>query len=45
MRHWVLGVAAAPVWPLLGQHNQEVYGEWLGYTPSEVTALRDDHVI
>jgi len=31
--------------PLLGQHNQEVYGEWLGCTPSEVTALRDEHVI
>jgi formyl-CoA transferase len=30
--------------PLLGQHNDEVYG-WLGCTPVEVQALRDEQVL
>ncbi len=31
--------------PLLGQHNEEVYGELLGCTPDEIAALREDRVI
>jgi formyl-CoA transferase len=31
--------------PLLGQHNEEIYEGWLGYTPAEVQALRDEKVI
>jgi formyl-CoA transferase len=31
--------------PLLGHHNAEVYGEWLGYTPEQVAQLRKDEVI
>lgn len=31
--------------PLLGQHNEEVYGEWLGYTPAQVHELREEKVI
>ena len=30
--------------PLLGEHNLEIFGE-LGYTPSEVAALRTQNVI
>src|SRR5207302_11340033 len=31
--------------PLLGQHNKEVLGEWLGISPADVEALRKDSVI
>ena len=26
--------------PLLGEHNQEVYGAWLGYTAEHVQQLK-----
>jgi crotonobetainyl-CoA:carnitine CoA-transferase CaiB-like acyl-CoA transferase len=31
--------------PRIGQHNDEVYGKWLGLTPAEIDALRRDSVI
>ena len=31
--------------PLLGQHNEDVYGELLGCSPDELAALREEHVI
>jgi crotonobetainyl-CoA:carnitine CoA-transferase CaiB-like acyl-CoA transferase len=31
--------------PLLGQHNQEVYGQVLGHTPEDVDGLRDAGII
>jgi crotonobetainyl-CoA:carnitine CoA-transferase CaiB-like acyl-CoA transferase len=31
--------------PKLGQHNQEIYGEWLGLSPAEITALKQEGVI
>lgn len=31
--------------PLLGQHNEDVYGRWLGFTPERVSQLRSDGVI
>jgi formyl-CoA transferase len=31
--------------PLLGQHNQEVYAELLGYTPEQLAALREQQAI
>lgn len=31
--------------PLLGEHNQEVYGGLLGYTPAELVLLRNTRVI
>ena len=31
--------------PMLGQHTDEVLGEWLGMTPSDVGALRDDGTV
>ena len=37
------GPVAPP--PLLGQHNDEVYGELLGMSSDDVTRLRDEDVI
>ncbi|CAH1387503.1 CaiB/BaiF CoA transferase family protein [Candidatus Nitrotoga sp. M5] len=31
--------------PLLGEHNEEVYSEWLGLSPTEMEKLRQDGVI
>ncbi|MCH9013465.1 MAG: CoA transferase [Proteobacteria bacterium] len=31
--------------PLLGADNHDVYGEWLGYTPRQLAALKQDGVI
>jgi formyl-CoA transferase len=31
--------------PLLGQHNEQVYGGWFGYTSAEVRGLRDEQII
>jgi len=31
--------------PLLGQHNEEVLGEWLGYSPAKVAELRESKAI
>ena len=31
--------------PLLGQHNEDVYGRWLGFTPEHVSQLRSEGVI
>jgi crotonobetainyl-CoA:carnitine CoA-transferase CaiB-like acyl-CoA transferase len=31
--------------PKLGQHNDEVYGGWLGLTAGEITELKDAGVI
>ena len=31
--------------PLLGQHNVEVYGEMLGYTPEQVRALKERGIL
>jgi formyl-CoA transferase len=31
--------------PLLGQHNEQIYGELLGYTPDKVAALRDRGIV
>ena len=31
--------------PLLGQHNEEVYAEWLGYSKEYVAQLKAEKVI
>ena len=31
--------------PLLGQHNEEILGEKLGYTPEQVAQLKEDGVL
>ena len=31
--------------PLLGQHNEDVLGEWLGYSPAKVAELKEAKAI
>ncbi|QCO00084.1 CoA transferase (plasmid) [Azospirillum argentinense] len=31
--------------PVLGEHTEDVLGEWLGMTPSDVTSLRDGGIV
>ncbi|MDO8532751.1 MAG: CoA transferase [Dehalococcoidia bacterium] len=31
--------------PALGQHTEDVLGEWLGYTPAKIAALRKSHAV
>jgi crotonobetainyl-CoA:carnitine CoA-transferase CaiB-like acyl-CoA transferase len=31
--------------PLLGEHNEEIYGEFLGYSSAEIQSLKEDGVI
>lgn len=31
--------------PLLGEHNEEIYGDLLGYSPTDIQHLRDEGVI
>ena len=31
--------------PKLGQHNRDIYGDWLGLSAAEITALERDGVI
>jgi CoA:oxalate CoA-transferase len=31
--------------PKLGQHNREIYGDWLGLSAAEIAALKQDNVI
>ena len=33
------------VGPTLGQHNREVYGEWLGLTAEELAKLEADGIL
>ena len=49
MPAWPVRVDGAPPRllpaPMLGQHNAEVFGEWLGISAGEVEALRQEGVI
>jgi crotonobetainyl-CoA:carnitine CoA-transferase CaiB-like acyl-CoA transferase len=31
--------------PKLGQHNREIYGDWLGLSAAEIAELEQDSVI
>ncbi|MBV8506349.1 MAG: CoA transferase, partial [Alphaproteobacteria bacterium] len=31
--------------PTIGQHNTEIYGDWLGLSPAEIAELREASVI
>jgi CoA:oxalate CoA-transferase len=42
--HGTEKVEAAPS-PTIGQHNAEIYGDWLGLSPSEIAALKEAGVI
>jgi crotonobetainyl-CoA:carnitine CoA-transferase CaiB-like acyl-CoA transferase len=47
-RLWSMSEAGATLRrpaPLLGQHNEEIYGELLGYAPHQVAALRDSGIV
>jgi CoA:oxalate CoA-transferase len=49
MPSWPVRVDGAPprlvTSPMLGEHNQQVLGEWLGIDAGEVEALRRDGII
>jgi crotonobetainyl-CoA:carnitine CoA-transferase CaiB-like acyl-CoA transferase len=36
--------AIAPA-PLLGEHNAEVFGAWLGMSPGDIDGLKQDGVL
>jgi CoA:oxalate CoA-transferase len=38
-------VAQAVASPRVGQHNDEIYGDWLGLSAAELAALRTEKVI
>jgi CoA:oxalate CoA-transferase len=42
--HGVPKVAAGPS-PTIGQHNDQIYGDWLGLSPAEIAKLKASGVI
>jgi CoA:oxalate CoA-transferase len=40
-----LGKAPAAASPKIGEHNAEIYGDWLGLSAAELTALKDEGAI